>query len=133
MVRDVIRLLHHSQQCSIFNITTYFFHIYTKEALSRGIEAAQVGNHIGDIGAAIEKSIGGRYGIVRELGGHGVGKKVHEDPFIPNFGVAGTGTELVVGMVLALEPMLNEGSGDVELASDGYTFKTVDGKTKCSF
>jgi len=105
----------------------------TKEALYLGIKACLVGNHIGDIGAEIEKSVGGRYGIVRELGGHGVGKEVHEDPFIPNFGVSGTGTELVLGMVLALEPMLNEGSEDVELASDGYTFKTVDGKRSAHF
>ncbi len=105
----------------------------TKKALYAGIKAAQLGNHVGDIGAAIEESVSGRYGIVQELGGHGVGQDVHEDPFIPNFGVAGTGTELVAGMVLALEPMLNEGSGDVELAPDGYTFKTVDGKRSAHF
>ena len=105
----------------------------TQKALKAGIKAAKAGNHVGDIGAAIEKSVGNRYSIVRELGGHGVGKNVHEDPFIPNFGTPGTGAELVSGMVLALEPMLNEGSEGVKLAPDGFTFKTVDGKLSAHF
>lgn len=106
----------------------------TKEALSVGIAAARVGNTIGDIGHAIEsfaKPYG--YGIVRELGGHGVGKRVHEEPSIPNYGTPGSGMKLISGMVLALEPMLNEGTENITLDSDGYTFKTADGKISAHF
>ena len=105
----------------------------TKKVLKAGIKSAKAGNHVGAIGAASEKSVGNRYSIVRELGGHGVGKNVHEDPFIPNFGTPGTGAELVSGMVLALEPMLTEGSEGVRLAPDGFTFETVDGKLSAHF
>lgn len=105
----------------------------TREALYAGIKAARGGNHVGDIGHAIEMFVDGRYGIVRELGGHGVGRAVHEDPFIPNFGSSGTGKVLVPGMVLALEPMLNEGTEDITLMDDGYTFKTKDGKLSAHF
>jgi len=105
----------------------------TRKSLIVGIKAARVGNHIGDIGHAIENFVDGRYGIVRELGGHGVGEKVHEDPHIPNFGKPGAGLKLKVGMVLALEPMLNEGEDEVILADDGYTFKTADGKRSAHF
>ena len=105
----------------------------TKGALYAGIAASRGGRHIGDISQAIESFVGGRYGIVHELGGHGVGHAVHEDPHVPNFGTVGTGVELVPGMVLALEPMFNEGGGDVVLADDGYTFKTADGKRSAHF
>ena len=105
----------------------------TKGALDVGIAAAKGGRHIGDIGQAIESFVGERYGIVHELGGHGVGHSVHEDPHVPNFGTSGTGALLVPGMVLALEPMLNEGVGDVVLADDGFTFKTADGKRSAHF
>jgi methionyl aminopeptidase len=88
---------------------------------------------VGDIGFAIETFIKNRYSIVRELGGHGVGHHVHEDPFVPNFGAKGTGPELIPGMVLALEPMLNEGSEEVVLDADGYTVKTRDGKRSAHF
>ena len=105
----------------------------TQESLMVGIKASRIGNRIGDIGRAIEGFVNGRYGIVRELGGHGVGRKVHEDPHIPNFGEAGAGPEIVKGMVLALEPMLNEGTENIELSPDGYTFKTADGKRSAHF
>jgi len=102
----------------------------TKDALKAGIKAAKVGNKIGDISAAIEKyGVGAGYGIVRELGGHGVGHKVHEHPFVPNYGASGTGPKLQEHMVLALEPMFNLGGDDVVLDADGYTYKTAD----CSF
>ena len=106
----------------------------TKEALAAGIAAARGGNHIGDISAAIE-AVGVRrgYGIVFELGGHGVGNSVHEEPWIPNVGDAGTGEELVPGMVLAIEPMLTEGTPKVKLMSDGYTFVTKDGSRAAHF
>ena len=105
----------------------------TKKALDIGIAASRGGCHIGDIGQAIESYVAGRYGIVHELGGHGVGHSVHEEPHVPNFGNSGAGVELVPGMVLALEPMLNEGVGDVVLADDGYTIKTADGKRSAHF
>ena len=106
----------------------------TKGSLVAGINAARAGGTVGDIGNAIEtyaKPYG--YGVVRELGGHGVGERVHEEPHIPNFGHKGSGEKLVVGMVLALEPMLNEGTGDIILDEDGYTFKTADGKKSAHF
>ncbi|OGI73110.1 type I methionyl aminopeptidase [Candidatus Nomurabacteria bacterium RIFCSPHIGHO2_02_FULL_41_18] len=105
----------------------------TQEALSVAINAAEVGNTIGDIGNAVESFVGGRYGIVEVLAGHGVGRAIHEDPFIPNFGKAGKGTKLVPGMVIALEPMINLGTKNVALDSDGYTFRTADGKPSAHF
>ena len=106
----------------------------TCEALMAGITVAEPGGFVGDIGAAIEnyvKPFG--YGIVRELGGHGVGYQVHEEPHVPNFGKQGTGAELVPGMVLAIEPMVNEGTEHIILSDDGYTFKTADGKRSAHF
>lgn len=106
----------------------------TKQALYEGIKAARAGNRVGDIGAAIQAvAVPHGYGIVRELGGHGVGHKVHEDPMILNFGKAGTGEKLVPGMVLAIEPMLNEGSADVVFEDDGYTVRTRDGSLSAHF
>jgi len=106
----------------------------TKRALEVGISAAVCGFKIGDIGHAIESFVRPRkYGIVEVLAGHGVGKAVHEDPYIPNFGKAGTGAELKKGMVIALEPMLNNGTKNVILEKDGYTFRTADGKKSAHF
>lgn len=106
----------------------------TEEALSRGIAAAGGGSRVGDIGAAIEAYARPlRYGIVEELGGHGVGHHVHEEPYIPNIGIRGKGLRLVPNMVIAIEPMLNEGSRHIKLASDGYTWKTSDGKRSAHF
>lgn len=106
----------------------------TKAALVAGIKAAQPGNRIGDISAAIQ-AVGDRagYGIVRELGGHGVGHKVHELPFVPNYGKAGTGPLIEVGMVLALEPMFNLGGDDVYIEKDGYTYTTEDHSRSAHF
>lgn len=107
----------------------------TEKALFAGIQVARDGARIGDIGAAIEAVVSGTgFGIVRDLGGHGVGHKVHEEPFVPNFGKAGTGLKLKSGMVLALEPMLNEGTKRVVLShEDGYTFSTADGLRSAHF
>jgi len=106
----------------------------TRKALVAGIQAIHAGGHTGDIGCVIETSVKkSGFSIVEELGGHAVGEKVHEDPFIPNFGVRGTGAELKEGMVLALEPIINEGSREIELDKDGYTFKTKDGKRSAHF
>jgi len=106
----------------------------TKEALYVGIEAAQVGNTVGDIGCAIERYVKPYgYGIVRELCGHGVGKEIHEEPSIPNYGKAGTGPILKEGMVIAIEPMFNIGGREVIFESDGYTVRTKDGTLSAHF
>lgn len=106
----------------------------TERALMAGIEVARAGNTTGDIGSTIEGFVKKyKYGIVEVLSGHGVGKYIHEDPFIPNFGKAGTGEKLRKGMVIALEPMLNNGTKHVKLDKDGYTFKTADGKKSAHF
>lgn len=108
----------------------------TEKALAVGISACRAGNRVGDIGYAIQsfvKSKKANYGIVEVLAGHGVGKKIHEDPFVPNFGKAGTGAKLVAGMVIAIEPMLNNGTKHVTLQDDGYTFHTDDGKRSAHF
>jgi methionyl aminopeptidase len=101
----------------------------TEEALYAGIKEAKFGNTIGDIGYAIE-SVAKRYKLALALGlaGHGVGYEVHEDPFVPNSGVPGHGPKLKPGMVIAIEPMLVLGKGDIILLKDGYTYKTRDGK-----
>jgi len=106
----------------------------TREALVRGIARAKVGGHVGDIGHAVASFVKENgFFIVEGLGGHGVGKKVHEDPFIPNFGTKGTGVGLTLGMVLAIEPIVNEGAKEIVLDADGYTYKTKDGKRSAHF
>lgn len=105
----------------------------THEALLVGIESAIGGNTVGDIGHAIEKFIARRYGIVRELSGHGVGKQIHEDPYIPNFGKARNGQKLIPGMVVAIEPMLNIGRASIVNSEDGYTILTADGSRSAHF
>jgi len=109
----------------------------TEKALQVGIDAAVSGNTVGDIGYAIESFVhaqkGNAYGIVEVLSGHGVGRAIHEDPYVPNFGKAGKGAKLVPGMVIAIEPMLNNGTKNVTLDDDGYTFRTADGKKSAHF
>lgn len=99
----------------------------TKAALEEGIEAIQMpGATVGDIGHAIESSIPKKYGIVRTLSGHGVGRAIHEDPYVPNYGRTGKGAKLQSGMVIAIEPMITRGSEEVVLLDDGYTLITED-------
>ena len=106
----------------------------TKKALAIGIGAARGNGFVGNIGAAIEKFVKPfGYGIVRDLAGHGIGYAIHEPPFVPNFGKKGKGEKLLPGMVLAIEPMLNEGTEKVVLDEDGYTYKTADGKRSAHF
>ena len=106
----------------------------TREALEKGVSAARIGNRVGDISHAIESFVRPRgYGIVEVLSGHGVGQSIHEDPYIPNFGKPGTGPKLEAGMVIAIEPMINLGAKNVKLDSDGYTFRTADGKKSAHF
>jgi methionyl aminopeptidase len=100
----------------------------TETALARGIEQARPGNRIGDIGHAVQIEVeAAGFSIVRALVGHGVGRTMHEDPQVPNFGEPGTGPELQPGVVIAIEPMVNIGGFDVTVDPDGWTIRTVDG------
>ncbi len=106
----------------------------TKECFYRGAAQATAGNRVGDIGAAVEacaKENG--YSVVRKYVGHGVGHDLHESPEVPNFGTAGRGARIYPGMVLAIEPMINVGVGDVKELSDGWTVKTADGKLSAHY
>lgn len=107
----------------------------TKESLYKAIEKAVVGNRIGDIAYAIQEHTEKRngYGVVRELVGHGLGKSMHEDPQVPNYGKRGSGTVLKDGLVLAIEPMINLGKKEVFTESDGWTVRTKDGKPSVHF
>ncbi len=106
----------------------------TEQALTEGIAQAVLGNHMGDISYAIQKEIERTgFKVVKELGGHGVGDMVHEEPFIPNFGRPGEGPILLEGMVLALEPISTAGKAAVTLAPDGYTYRTKDGSLSAHF
>ena len=106
----------------------------TEVALTSGIAQAVPGNHMGDISYAIQKEIErAGFKVVKELGGHGVGDMVHEEPFIPNFGRPGEGPVLLEGMVLALEPISTAGKAAVILAPDGYTYRTKDGSRSAHF
>lgn len=99
----------------------------TQASLMVGIKAIRPGAKTGDIGSVIERYVKPyKYGIVRELAGHGVGYTVHEDPYVPNYGKAGTGDLLVPGMVIAIEPMLTMGTRFVTFSRDGYTVTTKD-------
>ncbi|MFH1576644.1 MAG: type I methionyl aminopeptidase [Candidatus Margulisiibacteriota bacterium] len=106
----------------------------TKAALTAGIKQARVGNHLGDISAAVQKvAETGGYTVVRELFGHGIGADLHEDPLIPNFGRPGEGPLLKPGMVLAIEPMLNMGGWKIKTLADGWTVVTADKSLSCHF
>jgi len=105
----------------------------TKKSLEIGIWAARGGATVGDIGHTIESFVNRKYGIVRELAGHGVGIKIHEDPYVPNYGKAGKGQKLIPGMIIAIEPMLNIGKDDITVADDDWTIKTADGSRSAHF
>lgn len=106
----------------------------TKESLYLGIEAAMAGKHIGDIGAAVQDYCQGYgYGIVRELTGHGIGREMHEDPKVPNYGRRGNGIMLKSGMCIAIEPMVTMGDKAIGLMPDRWTVKTLDGKPAAHF
>lgn len=107
----------------------------TKESLYRGIEKTHQGNRIGDIAFAIQDYCERqhRYGVVRELVGHGLGRSLHEDPQVPNFGKRGSGTKLKEGMVIAIEPMINLGVKEVFYDDDGWTVRTKDGKASAHY
>jgi len=106
----------------------------TQECLYKGIEQAIVGNRIGDIGFAIQsyaESLG--YSVVREFTGHGIGPTLHEEPFVPHFGLAGKGLRLREGMVITIEPMINLGSWQSTMDSNGWTARTRDGKNSAQY
>ena len=106
----------------------------TKKSLEIGIAEVRAGARVGDIGYAIQNFLEKeKFGIVRELVGHGVGRAVHEDPEVPNFGKRGAGPELIEGMVIALEPMATEGNPKVKIAPDGWTWLTKDGSCSAHF
>lgn len=106
----------------------------SKESLYKGIEQAIAGNRIGDIGYAVQTYVEQYgYGVVRELVGHGVGRKLHEDPQVPNYGKRGTGTKLSEGMVIAIEPMITLGNKAILQERDGWTITTRDRKPAAHF
>ncbi|MFH1262332.1 MAG: type I methionyl aminopeptidase [Pseudomonadota bacterium] len=106
----------------------------TEESLYVAIEAIRPDGHLNDIGAAVQHHVeAAGYSVVRDFVGHGIGQSLHEEPQIPNFGVAGTGVRLKAGMVLAIEPMVNEGKAEVKILPDGWTAVTADGRLSAHF
>lgn len=106
----------------------------TKESLYRGIEKAVAGGRLGDISNAVqEHAESNGYGVVRELVGHGVGKHLHEEPEVPNYGRKGTGPKLAAGLVIAIEPMINMGTKNVNQEKDGWTITTADRKPSAHY
>ncbi len=106
----------------------------TRESLYEGIKAAVAGGRIGDIGSTIQRYCEERgFSVVREFTGHGVGKQMHEDPSVPNFGTPGRGVRLLPGMTIAIEPMINLGGAGIRQLPDGWTIKTKDGSLSAHF
>lgn len=106
----------------------------TRNSLLRGIQAAQIGNTVGDVGAAVQHVVESNgFSVVREFVGHGIGTKLHEDPQVPNYGVPGHGPRLRDGMVLAIEPMVNVGRPETRLLDDKWTAVTEDGSYSAHF
>ncbi len=106
----------------------------TEESLAVGIAQAVVGNRVHDISSAVQQYVEANgFSVVRDLCGHGVGKKLHEDPSVPNFGERGTGAKIQEGMTLAIEPMVNAGGWRVVMEQDGWTVRTADGRPSAHF
>jgi methionyl aminopeptidase len=106
----------------------------TRSALFAGADEMRPGNHLGDVSSAIQRAVELEgLSVIRTLVGHGIGREMHEDPQVPNFGEAGKGPELEEGTVLAIEPMVNAGSSDVRVDPDGWTARTVDGSRSAHF
>jgi len=106
----------------------------TKKSLRLGIKKAKIGNTVGDIGNTIQRFIEDQgFGLVKDLCGHGIGKELHEDPKIPNYGRRGTKEKLVEGMVICIEPMVTMGSYKIKKSSDGYGYVTSDGSLSAHF
>ena len=106
----------------------------TRESLYEAIKVAVPGGRIGDIASCVQRYCEERgFSVVREYTGHGVGKELHEDPAVPNYGTAGRGVRLLPGMTIAIEPMINQGTKAIRRLSDGWTVKTADGKLSAHF
>jgi methionyl aminopeptidase len=106
----------------------------TEAGLNDAIQQARAGNRLGDISSAVQERVeSAGFSVVRDFVGHGIGRNLHEDPQIPNYGIRGRGIELKPGMVLAIEPMVNEGSFEVKVLQDGWTVVTTDGKLSAHF
>ena len=106
----------------------------TKQCLKKGINNAIIGNRIGDIGSSVQNFAESKgYSVVKELVGHGIGKNLHEEPNVPNYGSQGEGIKLSKGLVIAVEPMLNIGTSEVCTAADGWTITTLDGSLSAHF
>ena len=106
----------------------------TEESFYEAMKVARHGNRIGDIGHAVESFvISNGFSVVREYVGHGIGRELHEDPQVPNYGNAGRGVRLYSGMTLAIEPMVNAGGRDVKVLKDGWTVETLDGKLSAHY
>ncbi|MCX5830098.1 MAG: type I methionyl aminopeptidase [Deltaproteobacteria bacterium] len=106
----------------------------TEESLDLAIQEATVGNRLGDISAAVQKHVEAEgFSVVRDFVGHGIGRNLHEDPQIPNYGIRGRGVALKAGMVLAIEPMVNAGTYKVRMLTDGWTAVTADGRLSAHF
>ena len=106
----------------------------TESSLKKGIEKCLVGNYLGDVSAAIQNFVEDKgFSVVRDLVGHGIGRKMHEEPQVPNYGKPGTGIELKEGLVVAIEPMINAGGFDIRLLPDGWTIVTADGANSAHF
>jgi methionyl aminopeptidase len=106
----------------------------TEAGLHDAIRQATAGNRLGDISSAVQEQVeSAGFSVVRDFVGHGIGRSLHEDPQIPNYGIRGRGIELKPGMVLAIEPMVNEGSYEVQILPDGWTVVTKDGKLSAHF
>ncbi len=107
---------------------------YTRASLEEGVKAAVAGNRVGDISSAVQtKAESGGYSVVRELVGHGIGKKLHEPPEVPNFGKRGSGPKMEKGLVICIEPMINMGKKETWQTKDGWTIKTADGLPSAHF
>lgn len=107
---------------------------FTRSSLEKGVEQAQAGNRIGDISYAVQSHAeSGGYTVVRELVGHGLGRRLHEAPEVPNYGRRGRGTKIKKGLVICIEPMINMGTRNVNQMQDGWTIRTADGKPSAHF
>ncbi|MDD4639037.1 MAG: type I methionyl aminopeptidase [Bacteroidales bacterium] len=106
----------------------------TKESLYKGVQKALAGNRVGDVSHAVQEYAEGfGYSVVREMVGHGIGRRLHESPDVPNYGIRGTGKKLEEGMVICIEPMINAGTKSVVMHSDGWTVSTSDRKKSAHF
>jgi methionyl aminopeptidase len=106
----------------------------TRESLFEAVEQVRLGNHLGDVSAAVQRKVeADGFAVVRSLVGHGVGREMHEDPQIPNYGDPGTGPELEEGMVLAIEPMTTAGEDGIRVGSDNWSVYSSDGSLACHF